>query len=452
MISAKTLIASLLAFVVTFAIGYAALSFAFPREKTPEPIFLRVVGFWDTEVFNVIKKEFQNKHPEITIEYERKNPDHYYENLKADISKKSGSPDIFWWHSGWEPSLQASLAALPEAVMNQKTYENTFYPVTKKDLRLNGAYRGFPLEFDGLALLYNKKTFASRNFIEPPKTWTTLYQDYVPSLTSSNQKQIFTSAIALGSVGNVENFSDIIGLFLLQNGVSFVKDGQLALYRNKARDTNKIATDAIDFYFSFSKKARTWDNTQPNSIEAFARGRTAMILLPLHKIHNLLLYLQKENLTLDFAVEPLPQLPDSQAITWGSYWSLGVSQNSLEKEAAWEFAKYMVEPESLRKVYQNETQKSDFGRAYPRIDMAKEQTTHPYLAAYLVEAPYAKSWYLQDDTFDSGLNNSVIKSFKKYLTLSEPSGSSSESSLKKIAVEIEPLLKKYGVVTTTDEK
>ena len=99
----------------------------------------------------------------------------------------------------------------------------------------------------------------------------------------------------------------------------FVKDGQLALYKNKAKDTNKLAIDAVDFYFSFSKKARTWDNTQPNSIEALARGRTAMILLPLHKIHELLAYLQKENLTLDFAVVPIPQLPDSQTITWGSY-------------------------------------------------------------------------------------------------------------------------------------
>ncbi len=451
MIPAKNVILSLIAFAVVVVVVFLGLSFVFPKEKTPEPVFLRVVGFWDSEVFKVIKKEFQDKHPEVTIEYERKNPERYYENLKADLAKETGSPDLFWWHSGWGPALRSNLSNLPENVMSQKDYANTFYPITKTDLRLNGTYRGFPLEFDGLALLYNKKTFASRNFVEPPKTWTTLNQDYVPSLTSSNQKQIFTSAIALGSVGNVENFSDILGLFLLQNGVEFVKNGELNLYKNKVKDDNKLAIDAVDFYFSFSKKARTWDNTQPNSIEAFARGKTAMIVLPLHKIHNLAAYLRKESLTLDFGVEPVPQLPDSETINWGSYWALGVSQNSKKKEAAWELAKYMVEPDSLRKVYKNETEKNDFGRAYPRVDMAKEQTTHPYLAAYLVGAAKAKSWYLQDDTFDSGLNGSLIGIFKKHLTNAETSAST-DSSMKKLAAEIEPLLKKYGVVTTTAAK
>lgn len=451
MIPAKAFIVSLLVFVTTLFAVYITLSFAFPRQKAPEPVFLRVVGFWDTEVFNVIKKEFQDNHPEVTIEYEKKNPEHYYENLKADLTKETQGPDLFWWHSSWGPVLQSNLSSLPENTMNSKTYEGTFYPITRTDLRLNGTYRGFPLEFDGLALFYNKKIFASRNFVEPPKTWTTLYQDYVPSLTSSNPKQIFTSAIALGSVGNVENFSDIIGLFLLQNGVDFVKDSQWALYRSKAKETNKLAIDAVDFYFSFSKKARTWDNTQPNSIEAFARGRTAMILLPLHKTHQLLAYLRKESLTLDFAVVPTPQLPDSQAITWGSYWALGVSQKSKKQEAAWLLSKYLIEPDSLRKVYQNETQKNDFGRAFPRVEMAKEQTTHPYLAAYLVGATAAKSWYLQDDTFDSSLNDNLITIFKKHLTIVETSGSS-ESSLKKMTAEIEPLLKKYGVVTTVTAK
>src|SRR3989304_47287 len=104
MVPAKTVIASSLTFVIAFAGVYLALSLAFPREKTPEPTFLRVVGFWDTEVFNVIKKEFQDIHPEVTIEYEKKNPEHYYENLKADLVKDTGGPDIFWWHSGWGPA------------------------------------------------------------------------------------------------------------------------------------------------------------------------------------------------------------------------------------------------------------------------------------------------------------------------------------------------------------
>jgi len=452
MLPAKNIALATFTFLITVFGAFLVLSFVFPKAKEPKPSFLRVVGFWDTDVFNVIKKEFQNKHPEITIEYEKKNPGRYYQNLKADLAKEKGGPDLFWWHSSWKPDLKGSLAALPESIMSQKEYSQTFYPITQTDLKSGGRFRGFPLEFDGLALLYNKTIFASRNFIEAPKTWTTLAQDYVPSLTSSNSNQIFTSAIALGSVKNVENFSDIIGLFLLQNGVEFIsKEGKFTLYQEKAKKSNKLAADALNFYFSFSRRARTWDNTQPNSIEAFARGKTAMIILPLHKIHYLLTFLRSENLNLDFGVEPIPQLPDSQPVTWGSYWSIGVAEKSKKQEAAWKLAKYMVEPDSLRIIYQTETERNGFGRAYPRVEMAREQTTHPYLAAYLVGAPNAKSWYLQDDSLDSGLNRSIIDIFKKNLIYLERS-SNSEGVLKNSAKEIEPLLEKYGLITKPKTK
>ncbi len=448
MFSAKKSVIAAVVFFGALVGIYLGLSFAFPQAKEPKPTFLRVEGFWDNSVFNVLKKEFQKRHPEVTVEYEKKSPDHYLPNLTADLANPTKTPDVFWWHSGWGPVLNNSLAALPSKVMDTTTYEKTFYPITKTDLKIAGSYRGFPLEFDGLALLYNKRTFASRNFLEAPKTWTTLAQDYVPSLTLNDRNsRVLTSAIALGSVSNVENFSEIIGLFLLQNGVEFTKNGQIAFYDSKQREVTKLTSDAIDFYLAFSKKYHTWDNTQPDSIEAFARGQTAMIILPLYKIHDLLSFLRSSNLTLDFAVAPIPQLPNSPLVTWGSYWSVGVSATSRQKEAAWEFAKFMVAPDSLRLVYQNETKNSDFGRAYPRVAMAKEQTTNPYLAAYLAGAQYAKSWYLQSDTFDQVFNDKIIASFKTNLASVENSGSS-ESVLKRLATEIQPVLKKYGVVTT----
>ena len=432
-------------FCITLLITLFGLGFLFQTDKKVDPIFLKVVGFWDPKVFNSLKKEFQEQNPQITIEYEQKDPKRYFPNLKADLVTIK-TPDVFWWHSGWGPQLEKNLDPLPPETLSSASYEKTYYPVTKTDMAVKGTYRGMPLEIDGLALLYNKSIFASSNFTETPKTWTTLREKYVPSLTLRNEKQIFASAIALGSVVNVENYPEIVGLFLLQNGVVFTNKGALILYSQKKSKSNTAASEALRFFYLFSNTDKTWDNTQPNSIEAFAKGKTAMIILPAYKIHDLEAMVKKENLKLNFGVNPLPQLPGNQPVSWASYWALGVSNKSPEKAASWKLVKFLSGPESLRKVYRMETEMKGFGRAYPQMDMAKEQTTHPYLAAYLTQAPFAKSWFLNSDTFDNSLNDSVIAEFKKALARVEK-GEGPGDALKKLVITLSPILKKYGIVT-----
>lgn len=447
MLSAARLpIAVIAVFAASSLAGYFALGLIFPKAEKPKPSFVKVAGFWDKEVFNVVKKQFQEKNPEITIEYERKDPKRYFANLKADLSTKNG-PDVFWWHSSWGPLLRKELASLPTEVFKESNYEETFYPITKKDLKIDGTYRGFPLEFDGLALLYNKRILSSANLPFRPETWNILNQEYVGPLTKRSGKRILNSAIALGSIVNVENYPEIIGLLLLQNGASFTKNGQL-IFHNKANNSGgNLASEAIDFFFRFSKTDRTWDNTLPNSIDAFARGQTAMIILPAAKIHNVLAKVRAENLSLDFGVERLPQLPTSETVTWGSYWAVGVSDKSNQKTAAWKLTKFLLEPTTLRTVFELEAARNDFGRAYPRVEMAKEQTTHPYLAAYLVQAQTAQSWYLHSDTFDGVFNDALIKEWAKVLDDIEK-GAETGNNLERLAEKLNPILKKHGVVKT----
>ena len=170
-----------------------------------------------------------------------------------------------------------------------------------------------------------------------------------------------------------------------------------------------------------------------------------MVILPAEKIHILLETLKKENLKLDFGVAPTPQLPDSGTVTWGSYWAIGVSEKSKQKQASWKLATYLTSKEVLREVFRYEGEKNTFGRAYPRVDMAKEQTTNPYLAAYLVQAPSAKSWYLHSDTHDQGLNDNIVTEFKSVVLEAEQGGSSA-GRLKDLDKKLTAVLKKYSLV------
>src|SRR3990172_2091326 len=115
--TALKFIIPVLVFLVAFSVIFFGLEVLFQTKREPKPVFLKVIGFWDPKVFNPLKTQFQNKHPEITIEYEQKDPKRYFTNLKADLAT-TRTPDVFWWHSGWGPELKQYLASLPSAVLS----------------------------------------------------------------------------------------------------------------------------------------------------------------------------------------------------------------------------------------------------------------------------------------------------------------------------------------------
>jgi len=225
MISARKALPLIIVFVAAFLLTYLLLTLFYPLKKEPGSVPLKVAGLWDKEVFEAIKEDFLKEYPEITLTYEQKPPGQYFANLKAELNNPE-PPDVFWWHSGWGPLLAEHLDSLPGSIFSKADYEKTFYPITKTDMKIGGDYRGVPLEIDGLALLYNKDIFTSKNFASAPSTWTSLRSDFVPSLTTADKERIINSGIALGATNNVENLGEIIGLFLLQNGVEFTKNGK----------------------------------------------------------------------------------------------------------------------------------------------------------------------------------------------------------------------------------
>ena len=111
----------------------------------------------------------------------------------------------------------------------------------------------------------------------------------------------------------------------------------------------------------------------------------------------------------------------------------------------------MTSKEVLREVFKYDSEKNTFGRAYPRTEMAKEQTTNPYLAAYVLQAQTAKSWYLHSATQDQGLNDTVVGEFKS-VVLEIEQGSSSTGALKDLDKKLTPILQKYNLITTVPNK
>lgn len=367
----------------------------FQKPKPPPIITLKYWGLWEPEnIMAEIISDYQQTHSNVTVQYVLQSPKDYRERLQSSLAKGDG-PDIFRWHNTWLPMLKTDLAPIPDTIYSPNEFDTTFYPIVKKDTFFNGHYFGIPLMFDALALYVNEDIFQSDPALKIPTTWDNLRQTAFKLTVRDERGSPTRAGIALGAATNVDNFSDILGLMILQNA------------GNPGKPDTEAVTSAIKFYTLFVSQDQTWNNQLPNSTYAFATSKAVMMIAPSWRA----LEVKAINPQLNFKLYPVPQLPGTN-ISWATYWLEGVSKNSANTDAAWEFVKYLSSREVLTKMYSLASKTRLFGEPYPRQDMASLLQADPFLGAVLSQALSAQSWPLSSRTFDNGLNDKIIKYYE----------------------------------------
>lgn len=393
-----------------------------PSGQTPaREVVINYWGLWEPEsIYREVFDEFEQQNPGVKIVYTLQSQADYRERLLSDLVRGAG-PDIFRYHNTWVPMFRNQLAVLPENVMSRAEFQSTFFPVIYTDLNTAGGLVGMPLMIDGLGLYYNKEMFATAG-IQPPRTWDQLRQA-AQDLTIKSGNNLERGGIALGLTGNVDHFSDILALMLLQNGA------------NPADPTSNLARDAIDYYRLFAVTDQVWSGVLPPSTYAFATERVAMIIAPSWRAHEIAVI----NPELDFAIVSVPQLPDSQ-VSLAAYWVEGVSNQSPNQAMAWKLLEFMSQPESLRKVYTRASQERLFGNPFPRVDMVDQLIGDEYAGAYIEQAAISTSWPMITRTFDNGLNDKIIKYYEDALN-----GGAGPTQLQTLSNGVTQVLSDYAV-------
>ena len=415
---------------ILFALILSGCKFI-PGINNRDQVSLTYWGLWESATnVNQLISDYQKDHPNVTIVYEKKSHQQYRESLQSRIEAGEG-PDIFRFHNTWVPMLEGVLSEVPADVVSSSEFRENFYPAVSSDLRNSQKkFVGVPLEIDGLGLFWNEEIFNAAGINAPPKTWQEL-TDIASKLTVRGPAgNITTAGVAIGTASNVDHFSDILGMMILQNG----GDPKLP--------TGQQAADALDYFTSFARgESRMWDASLPSSTVAFTGGNLAMYFGPSWRA----IEIRNSNPLLKFQVAPVPQLEGGK-VAWASYWAEGVSAKSSHQKEAWEFVKYLQQEDVLVKLYSEaaKTPGRIFGEPYPKISMAPKIASDPFLGAFIADAPYMRSAPMASRTFDNGLNDQMIKAYEDAVN-SVLKDTRAEDALTTTAKNVKTVLERFGV-------
>ncbi len=415
--------------IVIFIFLLLIFSSLFSSKKTKKPINLIYWGLWEEkEIFQPLIDEYQKKNPNIKITYQKMSPENYREKLIVR-SKNNQGPDIFRFHNTWIPEIKEVLSPLPSSVMTNNEFENTFYEVYQKDLKVGRYYYGIPLYIDNLVMIYNRSLFKKAGILKEPSTWEDIL-DIVPKLTVKDlQGNLITAGIAIGTANNIEHFSDIFALFLIQNGADL-----------KNLNTQE-AVSALEAYRKFAEPPNQfWTEDMPNSINAFIQEKVAIIFVPSWQILNI----KVMNPELDFKVTTVPVIPGGKNVSIANYWVEGVSRFSKNQIEAWKFLKYLSEKENLTKLYEIQSRSRLFGTAYSRKDLANLLIQNEYLGPVIKQADNLISISLISRTSDNGLNDSLIKYLENAIN-STIQGVSYQEALKTMSQGVNQIFNQYNI-------
>ncbi|MCL5795700.1 MAG: extracellular solute-binding protein [Patescibacteria group bacterium] len=408
----KALVLTLLAIFILTTFSGCSL---FPGSQTasgPKQTITIWQLFDNKEVFDPIIQDYiSNKKSEINVDvvYIKKDYNEYINETVNALAAGKG-PDIWMIRNDWMPREYDKLKPMPDTLMTVEQYKQKYPDVAVNDNVIDGKIYGIPWSIDTLVLYYNTNIFQKTRdelinnksllstdsaLIDGPLDWEEFIKD-IKLLTIKNGNTISRAGAALGTSKNVDRSEDILSALMLQNSTKMVSDDKKSATFNlpiskQSGEPYYAGTKALEFYTAFSnptKEAYTWNDSMPNSVQAFIDGKVAMMIN--YGYIRDTLYNQAPTLKYDIA--PLPQIKDATtAVDYASYWVETVTNNSKNPALAWDFINYVSKNKTQN--YSQSTKRPlpfrpDTGFVPTTKDRVKQKNS-----VFLFQLTSAQDWY-----------------------------------------------------------
>ncbi|MFH1047924.1 MAG: extracellular solute-binding protein [Patescibacteria group bacterium] len=391
---------------------------------------------------------YQKIHPNVTINVRTFRADEYDRLLTEALAEDRG-PDIFSLPNvalfGWK----ARLLPLPEktvvptqvvdtdrqkiVAINQETKSltkleliNRFVEAVEDDVLMlsiptaeekpTDVIWGLPYSVDTLALFYNVALLKQANIETPPTSWQSL-QEQVKKLTVLDENGgVRQSGAAIGTAKNVRYSTDLLTAIMLQNGATMTDESGRPNFNvfssgNSGNREYPPGAEALIFYQSFARSnmsAYTWDNTLPDSMDAFVAGKTAFYFgYPHDRVE-----IAQRAPQLDFEVASLPQVGGTVR-NIAHYPVEVVSKKTTNPNEAWNFVQFATSEENVREFLRLTN------RPTALRSLVGEQITDPEAKPFVAQLLTARSWYHGSDW--SAVKKAFDTMIETYPTVEKPS-------------------------------
>lgn len=357
-----------------------------PKASYPNgPIKL---SYWRTvdgsEVFKPILERWNAIHPSVVIEVVNI-PLAEYDKRLADALSSGNMPDMFMLRSDWLPRYKASIKPSPQAIFTVDDYKKTFANILAKDLTDDEDVLAVSYGVPTLGLFYNTDKFASAGITSPPADWPALL-DANSKLALKASNGLIRSGIALGTE-KISNASSIMALLMMQNGAVMTDTPPTkATFELPTGPGYPSSAKALDFYTSFAKPGKSsysWNDGFGDSTQAFASGKTAMMIDYPYRY----LQLTKQAPNLKFKMAKVPQVNRDYPVNYSEYWAEAVSKTSGYSDIAWDFYNFATSYEIMN-LYSVPTMKPA-----SRLDLAKAQGQDSIIGPFAEQVASAQGYY-----------------------------------------------------------
>jgi len=416
-------------FIVIMTSGFGCKFIDSATQQKMQPVTL---NYWrvydDTDAFSDLIKKYTELHPYITINYRKLRYDEF-ENELLNAMAEDSAPDIISIHNTWIRKYQNKITPMPKTVklvypIERGTIKKEVIPelreskcMTVSELRSKYAdivyddavimvtdsktgqseekIFGLPLAIDTLSLYYNIDLLDNAGIAQPPKYWNTEFQQDVKKLTKQDiNGKIVQSGVALGGSTNIDRFSDILSILMMQNG-AVMQEGDYVTFHlaPPAFVAQKInpGLEALIFYTDFAnpiKEVYSWNKDMDNSLEMFIQGRLGIMFGYSFDA----LTIKSRAPKLKFGISKLLQIEGSaKQINFANYWVETVTSKSKHPDEAWDFIQSMADEKNVS-AYLDYAKKPTALRSL--IDKQSEDQDIGIFASQVLTA---KSWYRGKD-------------------------------------------------------
>lgn len=378
----------------------------------------------DGDAFDGIITAYRALHPNVSINYRKLRLDEYEKELLNAFAEDRG-PDILSVHNDWLRAYQSKLLPAPASVkmafrevqglqknqvwvqkvlpvINASQVRNNYVDQVGRDVVIKGQSTdpkapntivdqiwGLPLAMDTMALYYNKDVLNAAGIPTPATNWAE-FQDQVKRLTAYDQQgKLVKPAAGIGTSRNVDRSFDLLSLLMMQNGAEMADANGLPTFNRMPANLSRDVTpgsEALTFYTDFANPAKevfTWDDTQPNSFDAFVSGKTAYFFGYAYSQPMIRAQAPK----LNFGVTNVPQIDPNNKVNFANYWVESVSKKSKNPDAAWDFVQFAAAAEQA-KLYLKAT-----GKPTALRGLVNTQLSDPDIGVFASQVLTAKSWY-----------------------------------------------------------